>query len=247
MPLVGLFSIFMLWRSATRPEERLWWRDHALMLAGATVIGAMLSRASGTACGFAAIPTGVLVLRWIVALRTVRPGRRALGYLAVLVMLMPPIPVMIALTAKAAILPKPATDATTITGLPRVSRCQYRVAARALNALPATDIFAPLDIGPDILVRTHQRVIATGHHRGAAGMHDVLAAFMGTPDEAHAIITRRHATLIAVCPDVAEITNYIGDAPNGLMARLVHGKPPAWLQPVDLAPGSHILFWRVKT
>ena len=52
--------------------------------------------------------------------------------LIVVLSLMPPIPVMIFLTAKAAILPKPATDAETITGLPRVSRCQYRVAARAL-------------------------------------------------------------------------------------------------------------------
>jgi hypothetical protein len=30
------------------------------------------------------------------------------------------------------------------------------------------------------------------------------------------------------------------------MAQLLRGQTPAWLEPVDLAPGSHLLFWRVK-
>jgi len=245
VPLVGLIAIFILWHSAKRPEERLWWRDHALVLTGALIIGAMLSRASANACGIAAMPTGVLVLRWIIALRTAKPTRRILGYLGILLVLMPPLPVVA--WGRVATLLNPAKNAhADYAGIPTVSQCRYRIAARALNTLPATDLFLPLDIGPDILVRTHQRVIATGHHRGAAGMHDVITAFMGTPDQAHAIITRRHATWVAVCPDVSEQANYIHDAPNGFMAQLLHGKTPAWLEPVNLAPGSHIRFWRVK-
>ncbi|WP_428332669.1 hypothetical protein [Novosphingobium sp.] len=245
VPIVGLISIFVLWRSAKRPEERLWWRDHALVLTGALLIGAMLSRASANACGIAAMPTGALILRWIIALRTARPWRRVLGYCGILLALMPPLPV-VAWGRVAALMAPTQTANASYTGLPMVSRCQYGIAARALNAMPATDLFLPLDIGPDILVRTHQRVIATGHHRGAAAMHDVIAAFLGTPDEAHAIIIRRHATMIAVCPDIPEPSNYMHDAPNGFMAQLLHGKAPGWLEPVDLAPGSHILFWRVK-
>jgi hypothetical protein len=77
-------------------------------------------------------------------------------------------------------------------------------------------------------------------------MHDVISAFLGTPDQAHAIITRRHATMIVVCPDIPEPGNYRYYAPDGFMARLMRGETPSWLQPVDLAPGSNLRFWRVK-
>jgi len=242
VPLVGLVSIAVLWRDAKSVEERAWWRDHALVLAGALLIAAMLARASATACGIAAVPTAALALRWITALRTAPPLRRVVGYAGILVMLMPPLPIGAwnRLTALGS------ANAAAASGQSTASRCSYPIAARALNTLPATDLFLPLDSGPDILVRTHQRVVATGHHRGAAGMHDVIAAFLGTPDEAHAIVTRRHATLIAVCPDIPEPANYKYYAPNGFMAQLLRGQTPGWLEKVNLAPGSHMLFWRVK-
>ena len=242
VPLVGLFALALLWRDAATEQERNWWRDHALVLAGAMLIGAVLARASATACGIAAVPTAALVLRMIVALRTVPPLRRAAGYLALVLLLMPPLPAIAwaRLTALR-------TGSKEIAGVPTLSKCRYREAARGLNQLPVTDMFLPLDIGPDILVRTQQRAVATGHHRGAEGMKDVMTAFLATPDEAHAIITRRHATLIAVCPDTAEPGNYIYYAPNGFMAHLLHGPTPPWLEKVNVAPDSHLLFWRVKT
>jgi hypothetical protein len=241
VPLVGLFCIVLLWRDAKSAEERAWWRDHGLVLTGALLIGVMLARASATACGIAAVPTAAVILRLIASVRDVPPMRRIAAYLGILALLMPPMPVM-AVARLAALFTRHAT----YSGMPTPTSCRYDVAARALNALPATDMFLPLDIGPDILVRTHQRAVATGHHRGAAGMHDVMAAFLAKPDEARAIIQRRHATLIAVCPDTAEPANYKYYAPNGLMAQLLRGQTPRWLEPVNLAPGSHMLFWRVK-
>lgn len=242
VPLVGLFCIVLLWRDAKSAEERAWWRDHGLVLTGALLIGAMLARASATACGMAAVPTAAVILRLIASARTMPPLRRMAAYLGILALLMPPIPVM-AVARLAALF----TRNPVYSGMPTPTACRYDVAARALNAVPATDMFLPLDIGPDILVRTHQRAVATGHHRGAAGIHDVMSAFLAKPDDAHAIIKRRHATLIAVCPDTAEPANYKYYAPNGFMARLLRGQTPPWLEPVNLAPGSHMLFWRVKS
>lgn len=242
VPLVGLLSIAVLWRDATSAEHRAWWRDHALVLIGALLIGAFLARASATACAIAAVPTGALVLRCIIALRTGAPLRRVLGYCGVLLLLMPPLPVVV--WGRMVTLH---TGNSNAASQPTASSCVYRKAARALNTMPPTDMFLPLDIGPDILVRTNQRVVATGHHRGAAGMHDVIAAFMGTPDQAHAIITRRHATLIAVCPDIPEPQNYKYYAPNGFMAQLLRGQTPPWLERVNIAPDSHLLFWKVKS
>lgn len=240
VPLVGLACALWLWRDARTAPDRAWWRDHVLILAAALLIAAMLARAASTACGIAAVPTGAVVMRAIIALRTAKPLPRIAGYAAILLALMPPLPAIawIKLTA-------PRNAATTATGAPLVSHCNYAIAAQALDTLPPTDLFLPMDIGPDILVRSHQRVVATGHHRGAAGMHDVIAAFLGTPDEAHAIIKRRHATMIAVCPDIAEPANYRFYAPNGFMAQLLRGQTPPWLQPVNLSPASHMLFWRV--
>jgi hypothetical protein len=239
--LVGLFAVAVQWRDAQSRDARRWWLEYALVLAGALLIGAMLARASATACALAAVPTSALILRWIIALRQARPLPRIAGYMGILIVLMPPLPVMAWTQLVALHSGKPAAN-----GAPVSAQCSYPEAARALNRLAPTDMFTPLDIGPDLLVRTQQRTVATAHHRGAAGMHDVMAAFLGKPDEAHAIIMRRHATLIVVCPGTGELDNYKFYAPNGFMAQLLQGKTPRWLEPVNLAPGSHMLFWRVK-
>lgn len=239
VPLIGLLAALDHARRAPS-RERMWlWLDYAVVLAGSWAIGLLVARATATACGFAALPTAALVLRWIRALRTeTRPARRMGGYLAIVLALMPSLPVV----TWGRIHP---ASSNRIGVAMKFSQCRYDIAARALDRLPATDIFAPLDIGPDLLVRTPHRVIATGHHRASAGMHDVIAAFMGTPQEALPIIRAHHATLIAVCPDIAEPGIYARRAPQGLMAQLMQGKGPEWARPVDLAPGSHMKFWRV--
>jgi hypothetical protein len=125
------------------------------------------------------------------------------------------------------------------------STCDYDRLARALRRLPATDIFTPLDIGPQILVETPHRLVATGHHRNVSGIHDVIAAFVLPADQARSIVARRHASLLIVCPDQVEPDNYRRFGPKGLMADLLAGRPPKWLTPIDLAPGSRFSAWRV--
>ena len=238
-PLIGIYGAFRIWREQPDPLNRDRWFDHMLVLAGAWLIGVMVARASATALVFAAVPTAALIMRWVYRLRAVPIGPRLGGYALLMSLLAPGLPVVLVMgmTSRAPV--------NTSLGAMSMSQCRYDIAGRALDRLPATDIFAPLDIGPDLIVKSHQRVVATGHHRGAAGMHDVIAAFMAPPELAHAIIRKRHTTLIAVCPDINEPAVYAGRAPDGLMAQLLRNRPPAWLQPVDLAPGSHIRFWRV--
>ena len=249
--LVGLYGTFRLWREAKDAPARLLWLDHMLLLAGAWLIGVAVARASATALVFAAVPSAALILGWVYRLRSVAILPRLGGYALVVSALAPGLPVVLAL---AAVHPASANSASGTTvqsfagiklGAIGMSKCRYDLAGAALNKLPAMDIFAPLDIGPDLIVNSHDRVVATGHHRGAAGMHDVIAAFMAPEAEAHAIVRKRHTPLIAVCPDIYEPAVYATRAPNGLMAQLLNGKAPAWLEPVDIAPGSHIRFWRV--
>lgn len=250
-PLVGLYGVFRLWREAKDARTGMLWFDHMLLLAGAWLIGVAVARASATALVFAAVPAAALILGWVYKLRSVPALPRIGGYLVVISLLAPGLPVAMAMgiTKPAAANAVAGGTVQSVAGINvgamSISKCRYDVAGAALNKLPATDIFAPLDIGPDLIVKSHDRVVATGHHRGAAGMHDVIAAFMAPEAEAHVLVRKRHATLIAVCPDIYEPAVYATRAPNGLMAQLLHGKPPAWLQPVDVAPGSHIRFWKV--
>ena len=250
-PLVGLYGVYRLWRDAKDAPTRLLWLDHMLLLAGAWLIGMAVARASATALVFAAVPAAALILSWVYQLRSIPILPRLGGYALVISLLAPGLPVVLVMGAV-----NPASANTASSGSVQqmagikvggmgMSKCRYDVAGAALDKLPATDIFAPLDIGPDLIVKSHDRVVATGHHRGAAGMHDVIAAFMAPAEEAHALVRKRHATLIAVCPDIYEPAVYAARAPKGLMAQLLHGKTPEWLQPVDIAPGSNIRFWRV--
>ncbi|WP_292959598.1 hypothetical protein [Novosphingobium sp. UBA1939] len=237
-PLFGLLATAWYWRRASSAPERLLWLDLLLVLLGAYGVGLLVARASGTACVFAAVPVAALVRDGITALRTRGVSARIAGYAAAAVVLLPALPVFLWNAWSPAGHDKPDTAF-------HVTRCQYAQAARALDRLPPTDLFAPLDIGPNLLVYSRHRVIATGHHRGSAAMRDVIDAFIGTPEQAHAIVRRRHATMVVLCPDINEPQYYADAAPDGLAARLLKGKPPAWLQPIDPAPGSHLRFWRV--
>ncbi|MBX9885571.1 MAG: hypothetical protein K2Q27_05875, partial [Novosphingobium sp.] len=250
-PLVGMIGTLWLWRRTSDVPGRMLWCDHFLVLTGAWLIGLMVARASATALVFAAVPSAALILQGVYRLRSVPILPRLGGYFIVISMLAPGLPVVMAMAATAQIsasskdgkLDKSVAGITL--GALSISQCRYDVAGRALDRLPAVDLFAPLDIGPDLIVRSYDRVVATGHHRGAAGMHDVIAAFMAPAEEAHALIRKRHTALVVVCPDIYEPSVYAARAPGGLMADLLKDHPPQWLQPVDIAPGSHIKFWRV--
>lgn len=236
-PLIGLIGAWRLWREAEPAEQRPVWGDHLFVLFGAWVIGMMVARASATALVFAAVPAAAQVALWMNTLRKAAPLKRIAAYTGMAALLVPGIPVAVASSFVA-----PKTDGS---GTASAASCHFDRAAAALDRLPPTDMLVPLDMGPDILVRTHQRVVATGHHRGSAAMHDVIAAFLAPSAEARAIMQARHATMVMICPAVSRQSVYAKVAPDGLMARLVANRPPEWLAPVDLAPGSGLQFWQV--
>ncbi len=242
LPLFGLIATLRLALRARSRSEAIWWLDYALLLAGALVIGVFVARASATACLLAVAPAAWQLRDRLDAAREARgrPLRQGLAYLIVAMLLFPATPVL----AVAAILPD---DTTAIKGTGYVTNCDYDKLAAGLNRLPPTDIFAPLDIGPQILVQTSQRVVATGHHRGNLGMKDVIEAFISDPGKARAIVKRRHATLLVLCPDIAEPAHYRLANPHGLAADLLAGRTPGWLEPADgLAPGSNFRIYRVR-
>lgn len=117
----------------------------------------------------------------------------------------------------------------------------------ALNQLPAGLIFAPLDIGPRMIVQTPHSVIATGHHRNHVAMHEVIATFTGSADDARETIQgQRHADYVVVCAEAHEVRNYARVAPQSFAADLIARRPPNWLTPLPVtSPDSALLVFAV--
>jgi hypothetical protein len=75
-----------------------------------------------------------------------------------------------------------------------------------------------------------------------------MHAFLARPDQAQAYVRKRHATLVVICTTMPEMKRYQKEAPQGLAAALLAGKPPVWLRPLP-QPGAdktHIAIWQVR-
>lgn len=230
-PLFALFACAGLIRRSTG-EERVWWQEYTLILGGALGVAVLVTRAGAVAGAFSAVPLAWLVGEWLVLARQGRP----VALLGIVAAMVPSAPITLW-----AMVPHQASAPAAR----RVSACEARRHAALLNTLPQGTILAPLDIGPDILLGSHDSVLATGHHRGARGMHDAIAAFVSPPDAAHAIVRANHIAYLALCPDLGEPQIYAHEAPHGLAADLLAGRAPSWLTPVR-AQGEGLRIWRVR-
>lgn len=122
--------------------------------------------------------------------------------------------------------------------------CTQQTALSTLDALPEGTILAFSDQGPGILAYTHHGAVAAPYHRDAAGILDTDAVFAGTPAAARRILAARHVDYIMACPSSPDAAFYTRQNPNGVLARLIRGDGPAWLEPVPVAAPS-LRVWRV--
>jgi len=241
VPLIGLYGAGRLWQGATSKSDRALWRDYSLALAGAIVLGVLVARSAALACAIAAVPLAWQVRRWIEWVRGVRvPALRMLGLIAIAAAILPGV-VAIGINR---VLPAEANRAKPAVAVQ--ASCDVSGALKMLNAMPPATIFAPFDIGPLLLAKTHHRVVATGHHRATRAMHDVVAAFIAPPEKARTIIAAHGARYIMLCPGQTEIENYRKAQPAGLMAGLLTDQPPVWLRPVATPGVTGLLIWEVR-
>jgi hypothetical protein len=122
--------------------------------------------------------------------------------------------------------------------------CQSPASAASLSALPKSNIVATFDMGPAILLTTQHSILASSHHRNVDGMRDQIMLFRSSPEVAEKIIRKRGIGYLAICPDEAEMRQYVLRDPRGLWAQMANGKVPAWLQPMDDI-GNEIKLWKV--
>ena len=223
---MGLVStIIAAWRAGDR-EARDRWIVVALLLAGASAVAILVLRAMSVAHVLALPGTAWLLLTLF---RRIQGWTNAVARILV--------------TAGVAILLTPAglcgawiliASGAARKEQPETVNCRAAAPLAPLQALPRSTLFAPLDLGPDILLRTGHSVIGTAHHRNAVGINAVIDGFTQPPDKARTIVMRlnggKGADYLLICNEMNEIKHYRADFPQGLAATLARDRPPQWLR-----------------
>jgi len=125
-------------------------------------------------------------------------------------------------------------------------QCPTMSALRPLDHYAKQTIFSFVDLGPRIITITHHNAIAGPYHRNGVAILDVQHAFSGTPENFRALAKRHGATLLLVCPNMAESTIYRVRAPGGFYDQLAHRKAFGWLEPLPLPRKSPLRLWRIQ-
>jgi hypothetical protein len=242
LPIVGLAGAGLALRGS-EGEARTRWIILLAALVAATLLAALVMRAGATANAIAVPGVAWALSAMLARARAIPAVLPRAGATAAALLIASPGLVAIAL------LGFPQTQAARSTPARVAARdrptCTDGTQVRAVEQLPPALLFAPIDIGPDIIVATHHRAVASGHHRNMAAMHDILAAFTGTPEEAHRLIVARGAQYVVVCPGLNEPEIYRETAPDGFWARLERGERFPWLEPVSIH-GSPVLVWKLR-
>ncbi|RDC61250.1 hypothetical protein HME9302_02471 [Alteripontixanthobacter maritimus] len=241
-PLLGIAAAIKLARQNGGWLAR-WWLDYAILLVAGLLVAVFVTRAGAVAGALAAIPLGWQIAVWVRAARHVRkPGKRALALIAICLALLPTMP----LTLLTVAIPASASSRLGTVPVQRVASCDIPRAGKFLRALPQGEILSPFDIGPRLLYETQHEVVATAHHRGQPGMRAAIDIFAGTPADARDRLAARGTDYIAICPDLIEPARYVEMAPNGLMAQLVSGDTPDWLEPLATARNNGMAIYRIR-
>ncbi|MET0248135.1 MAG: hypothetical protein ABW164_00225, partial [Sphingobium sp.] len=226
-PIAGLVGALAAARVET--ARRGQWLMLALLIAGATLVAATVMRALSVAHLFALPAIGWSLIALFSQLRANRSiAARVIAPVALLSLT--PIGLSTLWIA--------ATPATPARG-PASATCRGPVLGQALGGLPPSLLFTPLDLGPDILLRTQHSVVGTAHHRNAVGITAVIEGFVAPPTQARMILAKlnagRGAAYIVTCAGLAEDMQYARENPEGLAAMLARGRVPDWLEQVPVA------------
>lgn len=237
--VAGLAAALAL-RARSKDWLRDWWTDYAVLSAGALLLSLLVWRSAAFASAIAAIPLGWLLAGLLDRFRHAQGVGAKVGAVALIVLLLAPsTPLFLQRKLMAS------EDEAQVTHVEE-SGCAIRKQAAKLDTLAPATFFAPLDIGPAILVKSRHAVVATGHHRAETAMHDVIAAFTGDPATARLIVERHDADYIVICSDLVEPRLYAEENPHGLMARILAGNPPVWLEPVAFDGPTQFRIWKVR-
>ena len=246
LPVAGLIGAIVAavrsWRAEGPTDRSVGWAAVALFTAFAVAMLAWQARA-GPASQLLAIP-GAAALIWLlvpVTLGSPSPVVRVLGSAGAFVLASG---LFAGLIVK--YLPVDRPSPYTLRVNRAGARCNTIPAMAPLDRYPAQTVFTFNDLGPRLITLTHHRAIAGPYHRNGDAILDVQHAFGRAPSEARAIMRRHGATMLLVCPNMAESTNYRARNKGGFYDRLARGEKFDWLAPLPLPARSPFRLYRIS-
>jgi len=129
-------------------------------------------------------------------------------------------------------------------------QCGAAASLAPLQTLPKAVFLNTFSTGAVVLAASDHSVLAAPYHRNASGLMTMILAMRAGPAEASERVLGSAASHVLICPGLPEMAFYAGHPAAGvapgdtLAARLVDGRIPDWLAPVDLG-ASPLRVWRI--
>ena len=187
---------------------------------------------------------GAVALIWVIAPIIDRVRNRYLSTFGLIVVALVGLGVVVPV-AMALIPGKKASPGEIAVG--RANRlCNLIGEYRPIALLPKGTVFTFVDLAPRLITVTHHDSIMGPYHRNSQQIIDVMMAFRGSVEQAHAIIAGKyHSEYLLTCPHSSTTTIFMSEVPNGFYGQLTKGKVPNWLKPIPLPKDSPFQMWKV--
>ncbi len=125
-----------------------------------------------------------------------------------------------------------------------VALCLTPEAVAALQDLPPGRILASPNDTPGILLETQHSALHGNYHRNTAGIDAAISILTGPMDDVQARLAASRVSYVMVCPGDPNLRFFADYAPDGLIARLMTGDVPGWLEPA--ASAGETVVYRVR-
>ena len=126
-------------------------------------------------------------------------------------------------------------------------RCPVRLAATVLAPFFGAVVLADVDDGPELLFRTHVRIVGALYHSGAEGFMRLRAAWRARElDDIPSELRATGAKYVLICPGRSR-TGLVDGPTTTLFDRLNDGDPPAWLHLLAHQPGSGWVIYEIDS
>jgi hypothetical protein len=242
LPIAGLIGYgMMIWRLRRDEAALTPWAAIALPALVATALLFWQTRAT-PAAQLLAIP-GAVALAWIAILWAWSIQNLALRFGAIFGFFA----LISGLAAQSVVEAFPEPTSNRMKSVREANwKCPTLAGLKPIAQQPRGYVLTHVDLGPRLITVTHHDAVAGPYHRNGEDIIDVMRAFRGSADNAHATVTRRGIDYVLVCPGLSETTIYQSRAPKGFYVQLMKGEVPDWLEPVDLPEDSPFRMWRVR-
>ncbi|TPG20375.1 AcrB/AcrD/AcrF family protein [Sphingomonas koreensis] len=242
MPVIGLFcTAIAAWRARREPIAVPW---VSLLILATCSSGMLLWQVRVGPDAQMLVMVGVTALLWVLVpgiMRHSNPFVRVLGVVGAVAFLSG---AFVGITMPYMPFSKPNARLKTVNKASRF--CPTVPAMQALDRYPAQVVFTFVDLGPRLIATTHHDAIAGPYHRNGDAILDVQHGFQGSPDQFRAIAAKHKATLLLICPNMAESTNYRARAPGGFYDQLAHGKTFPWLKQLPLPAKDPLRLFQIE-